>query len=199
MAEKTSLTLLESVKAGSHEAWERMDAIYRPFLRGWFRYRAIPVDLADDLTQQVLLVFSRELQNFEHSGRTGALRSWLRQAAVFQEKAYWRKRSTRENAVGGTDFHTQLEELEDQDHRLAEYWDQQHDRFVLQKLLDDISPEFEPNSLAAFRRFALEGEAVETVAGDLAMSPGAIYVAKSRILRRLRQEAEGLVDEQTWS
>lgn len=195
---KTSLTLLESVKAGSSEAWERLDAIYRPFLRKWFRHRSIPDDVADDLTQQVLLIFARALANFEHSGRTGAFRNWLRRTAIFEEKAFWRKRSTREDSVGGTEFHAVLEELEDQDNALARYWDQQHDRFVLQRLLEEISSEFEPKSLTAFQRFAIDGETVETVATELSMSAGAIYVAKSRILRRLRAEAKELIDHDDW-
>lgn len=197
--ENTSLSLLEGAKAGSHESWERLDGIYRPFLRRWFRYRSIQDDIADDLTQQVLLAFSRELPNFEHSGRTGSLRSWLRQAAIFKEKGYWRNQQSREDAVGGTGFHVLLEELEDDDSTLAQYWDQQHDRFVLQKLLDDIAPKFEANTMTAFVRYTLDGESAQKVANELGMSVGSIYVAKSRVLQRLRAEAEGLVDDQDWS
>ena len=107
---------------------------------------------------------------------------------------FWRKQASREKAVGGTDFHDVLEQLEDNASELDRYWDEQHDRYVLQKLLDEISAEFSPKTIAAFERFAIAGEPVESVAETLEMSAGAIYVAKSRVSRRLRAEAEGLVD-----
>ena len=200
MAEnRTSLTLLESIKANAPDAWTRLDGLYRPFLRGWFRHRSIPDDIAEDITQQVMLVVFRELPNFDHSGRTGALRKWLTRVATFEEKAYWRKRSRHENSVGGSEFHQAVGQLEDSESDLSRYWDEQHDQFVLQKLLDENSPDFEPQTMAAFKRFALEGEPIESVANELKMSSGAIYVAKSRVLRRLRSEAAGLVDETCFS
>ncbi len=190
---KTSLTLLQNAQTGSTDAWTRLDGIYRPYIRGWFRYRSVPEEDAEDLTQQVLLVLSRELPTFEHTGRTGAFRRWLKCTAIFEEKVFWRKRSVREKSAGGSGFQMQVMQIED-DYELSQYWDEEHDRYVLQKILDNIGAEFEVKTLAAFQRFAINGEAIESVSADLNMSVGAIYVAKSRILRRLRAEAKGLVD-----
>ncbi len=58
--------------------------------------------------------------------------------------------------------------------------------------------EFEPKTLTAFRRQVLDGVAAEQVARELEMSVGATYVAKSRVLARLRKEAEGLLDESSF-
>jgi RNA polymerase sigma-70 factor (ECF subfamily) len=190
---KTSLTLLQNAQTGSSDAWTRLDAIYRPYIRGWFRYRSVPEDDAEDLTQQVLLVLSRELPTFKHTGRTGAFRRWLKCTAIFEEKVFWRKRSAREKSAGGSDFQMQARQIKDDD-ELNQYWDEEHDRYVLQKILDEISADFEVKTLAAFQRFAIEGESIESVSADLEMSIGAIYVAKSLILKRLRAEAKGLVD-----
>jgi DNA-directed RNA polymerase specialized sigma24 family protein len=57
--------------------------------------------------------------------------------------------------------------------------------------------EFEPKTMRAFRRVALEGVSPREVAGELGMSVGAVYMAKSTVLHRLRQEAQGLIPEPT--
>ena len=59
-----------------------------------------------------------------------------------------------------------------------------------------IAGEFEPQTMEAFRRLALDRQTTATVTAELKMSAGAVYMAKSRVLQRLRQLAEGLVD---WS
>ena len=61
-------------------------------------------------------------------------------------------------------------------------------------LLDLVEEEFEPATLRAFRRLALDGASGAEVAEELGMSVAAVYVAKSRVLQRIRQEAEGLID-----
>jgi len=195
----TSLTLLSSIETGSDDAWARLDAIYRPFVYRWFRRRSISHEAAEDLTQDVMLVVARELPNFEHSGRPGAFRTWLRRITLFEEKAYWRKMSLRGQPVGGTDFHETLQELGDAGSELTRLWEQQHDRHVLQKLLSDISPDFDPKTMQAFRRLAIDDTPPQQVADELGMSVGAVYTAKSRVVRRLRAVAEGLVDDESFS
>jgi DNA-directed RNA polymerase specialized sigma24 family protein len=57
-----------------------------------------------------------------------------------------------------------------------------------------VEQEFEPSSLQAFRRLALDGASGAAVAQDLGISVASAYQAKSRILHRIRQEAEGLIE-----
>ena len=89
-----------------------------------------------------------------------------------------------------------LQELHDPTSGPAQSWDREHDEFVLKRLLNQIAAEFEPQTMEAFRRLALDGQTAATVTEELKMSAGAVYMAKSRVLQRLRQLAEGLVD---WS
>ena len=65
---------------------------------------------------------------------------------------------------------------------------------MLRCLLDLVEEEFEPTTLQAFRRLALEGVSGAEAARELGLSVAAVYVAKSRVLQRIRQEAEGLID-----
>src|SRR5262249_60418768 len=77
---------------------------------------------------------------------------------------------------------------------LNRQWDEDHDRYVLNCLLELVEAEFEPVTLRAFRRLALDGASGAETARELGLSVAAVYVAKSRVLQRIRQEAEGLID-----
>jgi RNA polymerase sigma-70 factor, ECF subfamily len=77
---------------------------------------------------------------------------------------------------------------------LNRHWDEEHDRYVLNCLLDLVQEEFGPTTVQAFRRLALEGAKGADAAQELGLSVAAVYVAKSRVLQRIREEAEGLID-----
>jgi RNA polymerase sigma-70 factor (ECF subfamily) len=88
----------------------------------------------------------------------------------------------------------ELSQLKDPDSELAQQWDREHDRYVLRCLLDVVEREFEPRTIRAFRRVTLDDAAGSTVANELGLSVGAVYAAKFRVLQRIREEAEGLID-----
>ena len=87
-----------------------------------------------------------------------------------------------------------LDQLEDPASDLSREWDREHDSYVARKLLDYVEPEFRPATWQAFRRLVLDGAAPQAVAEELSLSVNAVLIAKSRVLRRLRQEALGLID-----
>jgi RNA polymerase sigma-70 factor (ECF subfamily) len=164
-------------------------------LYGWLRRQDVPHDDAQELTQDVLAVIARELPGFAHQGRVGGFRRWLREITVHRALGFLRARGVRAVARGGSTFFEQLQQLESPESSLSHQWDREFDQHVLRDLLARMESEFEPLTLRAFRLLALEGVAPEEVAGQLGISVGAAYSAKSRVLRRLRREAAGLVDD----
>jgi len=96
--------------------------------------------------------------------------------------------------AGGSSATAALQQIADPDSTLNRQWDEEHDQYVLNCLLDLVDEEFEPTTLRAFRRLALDGVSGAEVAQELGLSVAAVYVAKSRVLARIRQEAEGLID-----
>ncbi len=88
----------------------------------------------------------------------------------------------------------QPEQINDSDASLSRLWDEQHDRHVLGVLMRLVRPEFTDATWQAFRRLALDGATASAVAAELGLSINAVLIAKSRVLTRLRQEADGLVD-----
>lgn len=189
----TSLSLLERARERDPLAWERMAGLYTPLLMGWLG-RYVQHSDADDLVQEVLLTVAKELPHFEHAGRGGAFRAWLRTIMTFRLKNHWRTRRRHPSAVGDDDFLRQLQELEDPHSALSQLWDRQHDQHLLQQLLELVADRFQPGTLDAFRRVVIEGQSPEVVAQNLGISLNSVAVAKCRVVRELRRESRGLLD-----
>lgn len=189
----TRQSLLLRARVGDESAWNDLVILYRPLLLAWLRRQDIPPSDVDDLLQEILIAVVRYLPSFRHSGHLGAFRSWLRTIACNRTADYWRSPGRRAIAPGG-DASSVLRELEQPDSDLNRRWDEEHDRYVLRCLLDLVEQEFEPTTLQAFRRLALDEAPGAQVAAELGLSIGAVYVAKSRVLGRIREEAEGLID-----
>ena len=65
---------------------------------------------------------------------------------------------------------------------------------MIRGLLERIESEVTPSTWQAFRRVVVEGRDEETVAAELGLSVNAVFIAKSRVLSRLRREADGIFE-----
>jgi RNA polymerase sigma-70 factor (ECF subfamily) len=192
---ETSASLLERLRQQPDAAsWERLVKLYTPLLRGWLRRHLVPHEDVDDLVQEVMAVLVRELPQFRYDRERGSFRGWLRTIVVNRLRMFWRSRQSRPLATGDSNLARKLDELEDPHSALTQLWDREHDRHVAHRLLELLEPEFEPTTWTAFQRLALDGEKAQTVARELGISLNAVYIAKYRVLRRLRQQIEGLTD-----
>jgi RNA polymerase sigma-70 factor (ECF subfamily) len=192
----TSLSLLARLhQTTDAAAWERLTHLYSPLIRRWLARAPLQPSDADDLLQDVLTAVVRKVPEFRHDGRPGAFRCWLRVIAVNRLRDHWRARSARGAESGDSGLARMLDELEDPHSGLSRVWDREHDWHVLHRLLDLIEPEFKPSTWQAFRRHVIGGESVDDVARALDLSANAVFIAKSRVLSRLREEGRGLIDD----
>jgi RNA polymerase sigma-70 factor (ECF subfamily) len=190
----TSATLLERLKdARDAEAWGRLVELYAPLIRGWAERLNVRGADADDLVQEVMTVVVRRFPEFVHPEKPGAFRGWLRAIAANCARTAWKARRVQPAAPGGTDFGSYLARLEDPADDFARAWEREHDLYVTRKLLDRIRGDFEPRTWDLFRRFVLDGLSAEEVATETGTTANAVYIAKSRVLARLREEAGGLL------
>jgi RNA polymerase sigma-70 factor (ECF subfamily) len=191
---ETQQSLLLRAQNGEESAWNDLTALYRPLILAWLNRQGVPARDLEDLSQDIFVSLVKHLPTFQHSGNLGAFRGWLRAIVCSRTIDYWRSTDPGREASGGSGATAALQQLEDPASDLNRRWDEEHDRYVLRCLLDLVEEEFEPATLKAFRRLALEGASGAEAAEELGMSVPAVYVAKSRVLQRLRQVAEGLID-----
>ena len=191
---ETPVSLLERLRRQPDgESWNRLVALYGPLLKGWLRAYGLQEADADDVAQDVLAVVVREIARFQH-GRQGAFRAWLRTILVNRLRGFWRSRQAHPQAAGDSDVLKLLEQLEDPGSDLSRRWDEQHDRQIAGQLLALLEPTFTTATWQAFRRQVLDGARAAVVAAELGITVNAALLAKSRVLRRLRQEARDLLD-----
>jgi RNA polymerase sigma-70 factor (ECF subfamily) len=189
----TSLSLLDRLKVARPDAsdWNHLQGIYLPLIQRWLKRIPGLGDEATDLAQEVLVVVFRAIPRFDRR-REGSFRAWLRQVTVNKVRNYRRQRQRRP-AVGFDPADGFLECLSDSNGDLAREWDRDHDQHVVETLLAVVKPDFKPKTWEAFQRFGVDGVPAERVARELGISENAVILAKSRVLKRLRQEAGDLL------
>ena len=191
---ETSVSLLDRLSGNPSEGdWRRMVDLYQPLLRSWCLRAAVPETDADDLIQDTLTVVVREVERFDRR-HPGAFRAWLRGILANRLRNYFRSRTTRPVAPGTSDFLSRLDELEAPDSALSREWDLDHDRHVAARAMQLVQTDFTPATWQAFRRLVLDEAATGDVAAELGLSENAVLLAKSRVLKRLREELRGLVE-----
>lgn len=192
---ETSLSLLQRLRQSSEsEEWNRLADLYAPLIRVWLRRYEVQDSDANDLVQEVLLAVSQDLGNFEHIGQPGAFRGWLKAILINRLRKFWRARDRHPEARGDSDIDARIAQLDDPASEMSQIWNREHDQYVLRQLLTLAEPHFEPNTWKAFCRVALEGATPDAVAQEIGISRNAVIVAKCRVLSRLRQESEGLIE-----
>ena len=193
--DETRQSLLLRAQTGETDAWKDLTDLYRPLILGWLNRQGVPARDLEDLSQEVLLSVVKHLPGFQHSGQRGAFRSWLRTIVCSRTADYWRAIDAgHPGPAAAAAPPPPSRQIADPDSDLNRQWDEEHDHYVVDCLLDLVEAEFEPVTLQAFRRLALDGVSGAEAAQELGLSVAAVYVAKSRVLPRIRQEAEGLID-----
>jgi RNA polymerase sigma-70 factor (ECF subfamily) len=190
----TSASLLQRLQAQPDgPSWQQLVELYQPLLYAWLRRHALQTSDADDIVQDVLATLVRELPQFHYDSSRGCFRGWLRTILVNRLRGFWRKRQNQALA-GNSDVAELLDQLEDPHSDLSRRFDVEHDRFIAGRLLERLQPDFEEKTWQAFQRVVFEGKPPRTVAAELGVTVNAVFVAKSRVLQRLRQEMRGLTD-----
>lgn len=190
----TSSSLMESLRNQSDDdAWTRLCQVYAPLLRHWMARFFVRGSDQEDVLQSVLLVICQKLPEFEHNGRAGAFRTWLRSIVVFQCRTYLRNRALSLTS-GEAEIEFRLNALTDSSSDLSRQWDQEHDRFIVRQMLAQIERDFTPDVWQAFCLLTVEGQTPQVVAGRLGKSIQAVYAGKARVLARLREEVRGWIE-----
>ena len=190
----TSLSLLQRARDHDPEAWQRLVRLYGPLVFLWCRRSRLSRDDAADVAQNVWTAVWKHLRRFRRQRPEDSFRGWLWK--ITQNKIHdirdGRKRPD-PPAVGGTAIKGFLDQvpLPESDEVELAVSDKE---VVMRQALDLVKVDFECRTWGAFWRVTVDDCAAADVAAELKMTVGAVYQAKYKVLHRLRDEMEGLLD-----
>ena len=182
----TSASLLQRLRQPQDQAaWTRFVGLYTPLLYHWAKRAGLQEQDAADLVQDVLTLLLQKLPQFTYRQAKG-FRAWLRTVTLNQ----WRDRLKR-RATMPLEGNSGLDEAALPDN-VSEFEEDEYRRRLVSQALQLMQADFQPATWKACWEVVVQGRDAADVAAELGMSVGAVYVAKFRVLNRLRQELDGL-------
>jgi RNA polymerase sigma-70 factor (ECF subfamily) len=173
------------VRAGHPQAWRQLADLYGPLVYAWCRSRGLQAADAEDVLQEVFLTVASRIADFRRDREGDTFRGWL--AGITRNKIgdWLRRRQKGETATGGSDAQRLLLEAPATQPTIWPEPGEPGDLY--RRALDVIRTEFTDRTWQAFWKVVIEGRVPADVAADLAMSRNAVYLARSHVLRRLRE------------
>ena len=188
-----SSSLLDRIRARHPEAWQRLVDLYGPVVYRWCRQLGVSTADAPDVVQEVFAAVVVGVGHFHRNRPEDSFGAWLRTIARNKVYDHLRRRHGRPGAEGGSNAYQRLLNLPDGPESSASTGSRlETDGLFARRILDAVRAEFESRTWNAFWRIVVDGQSPAEVAATLGMSLTAVYKAKSRVLRRLRQELEDL-------
>jgi RNA polymerase sigma-70 factor (ECF subfamily) len=188
-AEATSLSLLARARANDATAWQRVMALYRPLVLHACARQGVQAEDAEDVAQEVFTAAAAALKTFHHDRPGDTFRGWLRGITRYRILMHFRRNQKQPRAEGGSSARLDLENLPEPLTDAADEADEANEVSQLyRRALDYVRGEFAERLWQAFWMTAIEERSPADLADELGMTPAAIRQAKSRVLRRLKQE-----------
>jgi RNA polymerase sigma-70 factor (ECF subfamily) len=176
-------------------AWGEFLSVYEPLVYRLARRRGLQDADAQDLCQEVFRAVAKAAHKWVPDPARGSFRGWLFRIAQNLLVNHLRRMRRHVQASGDTDI---VQVLEAQSDETDEYWrevDEEYRRSLFGIAAQAIEGEFTRTTWQAFWRTAVDAQPVAMVAKELSLTAGAVYIARSRVLARLRAKVEELGGE----
>jgi RNA polymerase sigma-70 factor (ECF subfamily) len=188
--DSTSISLLHRLREPDQEsAWQRFVDLYAPLIFHWSRGQGLNATDASDLVQDVMPVLVTKLRKFEYDPLKNRFRGWLRTITVNKARDYGRQQAIRpttgqDETIQRKLAATPLDLFEETEYR----------SFLACRALELMRAEFQDATWQACWKQVVEEQKATDVAQELGMTMNAAYLAKSRVLGRLREELSELIE-----
>jgi RNA polymerase sigma-70 factor (ECF subfamily) len=186
--------LLDRVKARDDAAWLRLVSVYGHLVLYWCRCAGVRREDRTDVCQDVFRAVAVNIDGFQRDQTNGTFRGWLRTITRSKVVDHFRRQNRQPSAAGGSDAHEWFLGIPDGDASSVPEASDQETAIIVKRTLDLIRTEFEERTWQAFWRATVDGQRSGVVAEALEMTPAAVRQAKSRVLRRLREELHQLLE-----
>lgn len=176
-------------------AWAEFIGIYDPLVYRLARRRGFQDADARDLCQEVLRTVARAIDQWDPDPEKGTFRGWLFRIARNLMLNYLNAQKRHPKGTGDTDFQELLAAKPAVDPEDSTLFDMEYKKIVFHRAADSIRHEFTDSTWQAFWRTGVDGLGVPQAVEELRISAGAVYIARSRVLARLKErvkEMEGM-------
>ena len=191
----TQPSLLVRLKdAHDREAWERFVDLYAPLVYAFVRKRGLQDADAADLTQDVLRQVASAAKSLIYDPRRGSFRGWLFTVVRNRLTDHWRAAARVERGSGDSSQWRLASERLVSESDSAE-WDAAYERQLLECAAQQVRGDFSEATWSAFWQTAVEGQDGKSVAEELGLSVAAVYLAKGRVMARLKEQVKWLLGD----
>jgi RNA polymerase sigma factor (sigma-70 family) len=189
----TRLSLLVRLRnAQDEQAWAEFSAIYSPLIYRLARRKGLQDADAADLVQEVMRAVASAIDRWDPDPARGPFRNWLFRIARNMMINFLASRRRHPPGVGGTAFSCMIEESVVASQEDSAQFDLEYKRQLFRWAADQIRDEFLDSTWSAFWKTWVVGKKAKDVAEELGLSVGAVYMARSRVVARLREVVEAV-------
>jgi len=188
---ETRPSLIVRLKGERNElAWTEFVSAYEPFLRRLIERQGVPERHVPDAMQQVLVAVARSVDGWQDDGDPASFRRWLNRVARNVVLKLMARERRQIGGQGGTDW---LESLADVPDAGGEERETEYEYELVVWAAEQVRGEFLDSSWKAFWATLIEGRSVAEVAAELGVSPGSVYMSRSRLMARIRSKVQEVV------
>jgi RNA polymerase sigma-70 factor (ECF subfamily) len=181
--------ILRLQNADDAAAWNDFAEIYQPLIYSLARRRGLQEADAFDLTQEVMTRVAKSISQWDPDPKRGSFRGWLATITRNMVVQFFRQNKRLPTSGNRTEIQDLLNNQPD-DSLESEAFDMEHDRQVFAWAANQVKTQFAPNTWTAFWDTAVNGLSVADVAQNLGISHGAVYIARSRVMDRLKRTVQ---------
>lgn len=190
----TSSSLIARARDADPQAWERLCRLYGPVIYHWALGAGLQSHDASDVMQDVFAAVATNLTRFHKRAPHDSFRGWLWTITRNRIRDLHRRRRGKANPQGGSSAMQLMRELPASPPSTDSGQGKSEAQMLWHRALRLAQSDFEPRTWEAFWRATVDEESPADVARDMGLSVWAVYKARARVLRRLREEFEGLLE-----
>lgn len=188
--DSTSRSLIVRLHDNEMPAWHQLVELYSPLIFFWCKKLGLKPQDCEDLTQEVFRSLVSSISSFQKQNESDTFRGWLRTVTQNKVRDFFRQNQKRVAAVGGSEANYRLSQTPDDDDDLPERDEDElrEEHALFMRAIGLIREDFTDRTWNAFWEVSVNGLNATEAGELLGMNSGAVRVAKSRVLKRLRQQ-----------
>ena len=188
--------ILRIADAQNAKAWEEFARSYQPVVYRLARRRGFQHADAEELVQETLLAVARAVESWVPDPERGRFRVWLHRIARNLMINFLTRRKHRVWGTGDSEMHWQLETECDPDSVVSQMFELEYRREMFRCAAERVQCDVKQNTWQAFWLSTIDDFPALEVARRLGMSIGSVYIARNRVMARLRAEVRRMKEAQ---